>query len=40
MRQEKERKGRKKITSMRKEKITKGKKKMEKAKQLMKGTDK
>ena len=41
MKQEKERKEKKKITSMRKEKITtKGKEKMEKTKQLTEGTDK
>ena len=40
LKQGKERKERKKITSMRKKKITtKGKEKMEKAKQLMEGTD-
>ena len=40
MKQEKERKERKKITSMRKEKITtEGKEKMEKAKQLMEATN-
>ena len=41
LKQGKERKERKKITSMRKKKITtKGKEKMEKAKQLMEGTNK
>ena len=40
LKQGKERKERKKITSMRKEKITtEGKEKMEKAKQLMEGID-
>ena len=40
LKQGKERKERKKITSMRKNKITtEGKEKMEKAKQLMEGTD-
>ena len=40
LKQGKERKERKKITSMRKKKITtEGKEKMEKAKQLMEGTD-
>ena len=40
LKQGKERKKRKKITSMRKKKITtEGKEKMEKAKQLMEGTD-